>query len=125
MKYTDFIIIIIATCVIGGLTSCGTDNKKAKEDECLNHLRLIDSAIFNVAMRDRLHRGEHVSSNLVAELVARTGETIPGQTVLTCPSGGHYILRPVAETPICSIHGDLLAKHPENGQRELYDAIPR
>jgi len=125
MKRIDLIAVIFAVIVIGGTSGCAIHSRKAKEDKCLSHLRMIDSAVYNVALRDRLHLGEIVSSNLVLELVARTGESSPGQTIFACPSGGHYVIRSIGETPVCSYHGDLLMKYPQIGGRKWYDAVPK
>jgi hypothetical protein len=115
MKRVDVVALFVVLAFLGVVLLAATYGvaRKRHRDElaCRNNMLVLDSAVFNIAMRDRYYRGDIVPLDEVSNLVARGTEVHPGETVFTCPSGGHYVIPPVGGRTTCSKHGDLLAEY--------------
>ena len=70
---------------------------------CLTNVRQIDSAIINVALERKYHRGQRIPTEQFTW--CRREDRIP-----ICPAGGRYAIPPVGGHTLCSFQGDLLAQ---------------
>lgn len=74
-----------------------------RRSECLNNLLIVDSAIYATALENGLHRGAKIATRQIE--ISLFGHKLP-----SCSSGGRYVISSVGEQPVCSHHGDLLAR---------------
>jgi hypothetical protein len=115
MKRINIVALLVVVAFLGAVllaAAYGAARKRQRDEwTCLRNMLLLDSAVFNIAMRDRYYRGDIVPLDEVSNLVARGTEVHPGETAFTCPSGGHYVIPLVGGRTTCSKHGDLLAEY--------------
>lgn len=74
----------------------------AGREECINKLRILDSAIQQWALEEKKSPTDPVSASALARY-------IPGGQI-RCPSGGTYAIGTAADLPTCSIKGHELPK---------------
>lgn len=76
-------------------------HKEMQREDCLQNLVKLTEADEAVAQTLRLSFGDPISAKDTASLML--GHVIP-----ICPAGGEYIIRNVGDSPLCTVHGDLL-----------------
>jgi len=77
----------------------------ARMAQCSNNLRLIENAKEQAASANRYRAGDEISE-------ASLSRFIPGgYQSLRCPDGGTYLLSPMGESPMCSVHGERQHMH--------------
>jgi hypothetical protein len=101
------IILFLILCFVAIATPNYIGPKRSgpiwERHRCIDNLREIDAAKNELALEHNLTNGTVVTVNQV------TNYLIHG-IMPKCPSGGIYIIGKIGETPICSIHGDVLPK---------------
>ncbi|MDF3129989.1 hypothetical protein P0Y35_12345 [Kiritimatiellaeota bacterium B1221] len=71
----------------------------APPNECINNLRLLESAIDQAAIEDNMRTGAIVPKAVIA------GYLRGGLASVRCPANGFYTFGTVDDDPFCSIHG--------------------
>jgi len=91
------VVAVLATFALVGRA------REQRRVGCLANLRQIDSAIINVALERKYHRGQRIPPEQFTWCLRE--DRIP-----ICPAGGRYAIPPVGGHTVCSYHGDLLAE---------------
>jgi len=76
--------------------------KDKAQDQCIDQLRLIDTAKEYAAMKDGVATGLHLNWDDISDL---RGHNLRH---LKCPAGGNYEPGPLGEDPVCTIKGHQL-----------------
>src|SRR5687768_895302 len=95
----SFGILVMVGVLISGFSIRQQETHKLK---CANNLNQIYSAILSIALEGDRYRGDTIPESNIAEVLA--DNRIP-----VCRSGGHYVIPPVGQHPVCSYHGDPFA----------------
>jgi hypothetical protein len=94
---------IVLVGLIAGVTwFCSAKIKLRRERVCLNNLRLIDGAVYNVAAEQKYQEGQQIPPGALTNYLP--------ESRFSCPRGARYTIPVIGKRPICPVHGDLLAR---------------
>jgi len=73
----------------------------SRQNACINNLRMLDGAKDQAAMEAGLDTGAEPPD------LDKVLQYIKGAKMPVCPQGGQYTLKPISESPECTLHGSL------------------
>jgi hypothetical protein len=100
---TVVIVGLLAAFVIYAIAPNYDSRSMPTRLKCISNLREIDAAKNELALGHNLTNGAVVTMDELTNY-------LPHGEIPKCPSGGTYTTGKIGETPICSIHGDVLPK---------------
>jgi len=93
-----FFLALVAAIIIPSFTKA---RNAAQRNACLRNLRILHSAKEQAALEKKYQDGQVVTEEDVTPFFPK------GFHRATCPSGGHYDIATLGQSPRCSVHGSL------------------
>lgn len=98
LGYIGLALSVVAGLLIAiSIPSFMRIKRESERSICRNNLSMINDAKYMVALEENYSMGDLVSED---ELIRH----IDGGSMPVCPSGGRYIIKPLGEEDICTVH---------------------
>jgi hypothetical protein len=93
--------VLVGLLIAVSIPSFQKIRRESERSMCRNNLRMIRDVKWQVALNKDYREGDYVRED---ELI----QFLEGGSMPVCPSGGRYIIRPLGEDDICTVHSQRL-----------------